>query len=124
MEQTPQGNIAASAGAGAGGNLAVAVDRLDRALVALETRVRALQKGQPIPAYDNGHDAIRQEDYQRLLEELDVARASNAEMAAAAEGAYAALGSAASAQASPSGGSRQARSRANSPGVAMRSRSA
>ncbi|MDI7776298.1 DUF4164 family protein [Asticcacaulis sp. EMRT-3] len=93
MEQTPQGHMNPSAG---GGNLAVAVNRLDRALAALEARVRALQSGQPIPEYEKNHDDIRQEDYQRLLVELDVARAQNAEMAAAAEEAYAALGSAAS----------------------------
>ena len=78
-----------------GGSLSLAVDRLDKALDALESRVRALQAGEPVPAYDGPADAVRQDDYRKLLEELDVARSHNAELAMAAESAYAALGAAA-----------------------------
>ncbi|MGN6422579.1 MAG: hypothetical protein ACTHLA_04630 [Asticcacaulis sp.] len=94
MEQGQPGLNAAPLATG--GNLAVAVDRLDKALAALESRVRALQAGEPVPAYDGPADGVRHDDYQKLLEELDVARAHNAELAMAAESAYAALGAAAS----------------------------
>ena len=93
MEQGQAGLNAA--GAAMGGHLAVAVDRLDKALAALESRVRALQAGEPLPAPEGAADAVRQDDYRKLLEELDVARSHNAELAMAAESAYAALGAAA-----------------------------
>ena len=76
----------------AGGSLNVAVDRLDRALEALEARVRALQGGEPLPEFTGSgtHD-----EYERVLAELEEARASNSELAAAASAAHAALGMAA-----------------------------
>ncbi len=76
-----------------GSSLNVAVDRLDRALEALEARVRALQGGEPLPEFtgSGGGNA----EYERMLSELEEARVSNAELAAAASAAHAALGAAA-----------------------------
>jgi hypothetical protein len=73
-----------------GSSLNVAVDRLDRAL---EARVRALQGGEPLPEFtgSGGGNA----EYERMLSELEEARVSNAELAAAASAAHAALGAAA-----------------------------
>jgi len=79
-----------------GGSLSLAVDRLDRALEALESRVRALQSGEPLPEYvssDTG--GVPETQYQQILAELEEARASNAQLAQAANGAYEALGEAA-----------------------------
>jgi hypothetical protein len=76
----------------AGGNLNMAVDRLDRALEALEARVRALQTGEPLPEFTGSGT---NEEYERVLAELEEARISNAELAAAATAAHAALGAAA-----------------------------
>ena len=76
----------------AGGSLNVAVDRLDRALEALEARVRALQSGDPLPEFTGSGT---NEEYERVLAELEDARTSNAELAAAATAAHAALGAAA-----------------------------
>ena len=79
-----------------GGSLSIAVDRLDRALEALESRVRALQSGEPLPEYQAGDaGGVGESEYQRILEELEEARASNAQLAEAANGAYQALGEAA-----------------------------
>ena len=76
----------------AGGSLNVAVDRLDRALEALEARVRALQSGEPLPEFTGSGT---NDEYERVLAELEEARTSNAELAAAASAAHAALGAAA-----------------------------
>ncbi len=81
-----------------GGSLNIAVDRLDRALEALEARVRALQSGEPLPDFNPDTSASAQameSEYQRVLEELQAARLSNAELAEAANTAYDALGAAA-----------------------------
>lgn len=94
MEQGVSG-LNSSAPPLTGNNLSVAVDRLDRALAALESRVRALQDGEPIPAYDGPGEAQHHEDYDRLRQELDEVRATHAELAAAAESAFTALGAAA-----------------------------
>lgn len=100
MDQVPSGYVNAAppqtSGHMAGGNLAIAVDRLDRALKALETRVRALQAGEALPLSVEAQGAVPQQDYQRLLDELDLARAHNAALNEAAEGAFMALGTAAS----------------------------
>ena len=77
-----------------GGSLSIAVDRLDRALEALEMRVRALQAGDPLPSYSSG-GGVGETEYQKILEELEVARASNSQLVEAANGAYEALGEAA-----------------------------
>jgi len=98
MEQGLSGHVKTSpppSGMGAGGGLAVAVDRLDRALASLESRVRALRSGDPLPVYESPDDSVRQDDYQRLRDELDEVRATHAELAAAAETAFTALGAAA-----------------------------
>ena len=76
-----------------GGSLNLAVDRLDRALEALESRVRALQTGDPIPEYAGGGSSNA--EFERVLAELEEARISNAQLAAAATAAHAALGAAA-----------------------------
>ena len=76
----------------AGGSLNIAVDRLDRALEALEARVRALQSGEPLPEFTGSGT---NDEYERVLAELEEARTSNAELAAAASAAHAALGAAA-----------------------------
>lgn len=80
-----------------GGSLNMAVDRLDRALEALESRVRALQAGEPIPEYTGGSGAASglAEEYDRVLAELEEARVSNAQLAEAANVAHQALGAAA-----------------------------
>ena len=60
-----------------GGSLSLAVDRLDRALEALESRVRALQNGETIPAPQGSDDGAASggDDYQHLLNELEEVRA-------------------------------------------------
>ena len=78
-----------------GGSLNLAVDRLDRALEALEARVRALQSGEPLPAFTSGEATGVNDEYDRVLAELEEARISNAELAVAATEAHAALGAAA-----------------------------
>lgn len=76
----------------AGGSLNLAVDRLDRALEALEARVRALQGGEPLPEFTGSGT---NDEFERVLAELEEARVSNTELAAAASAAHAALGMAA-----------------------------
>ena len=85
-----------------GGSLSLAVDRLDRALEALESRVRALQNGDPVAApeggpYEGSHDAahIGNDDYQHLLNELEEVRAREQQLSHAAHQAFEALGMAA-----------------------------
>lgn len=80
-----------------GSSLNIAVDRLDRALEALEARVRALQAGEPIPEFPGTEftGTGTNEEYERVLAELEEARTTNAELAAAATAAHAALGAAA-----------------------------
>ncbi|ESQ74380.1 hypothetical protein [Asticcacaulis sp. AC402] len=83
-----------------GSSLSVAVDRLDRVLEALESRVRALQNGEPLPPPLMGGDegaaaGESNEEVQRLLTELEEARGREAALAKAAETAFQALGMAA-----------------------------
>ena len=83
-----------------GSNLSLAVDRLDRALQALESRVRALQNGEPLPpptwspddqpAFEEANAEV-----QRLQHELEEARSREQVLAQAAETAFQALGMAA-----------------------------
>ncbi len=73
-----------------GSSLSVAVDRLDKALAAVETRLRALQSGDTFtlpPGLD--------EEMGRLQGELEEARAREQQLAQAAHGAFEALGHAA-----------------------------
>ena len=85
----------------AGGNLSIAVDRLDRALQALESRVRGLQNGEtyePDTSYtapDANYTAAGDSEYQRVLAELAEVRLREQQLAQAANGAYEALGVAA-----------------------------
>ncbi|ESQ86156.1 hypothetical protein AEAC466_02895 [Asticcacaulis sp. AC466] len=78
-----------------GSSLNIAVDRLDRALEALESRVRALQAGEPLPEYASDGTGGANEAYDRVLAELEEARISNAQLAQAANAAHEALGAAA-----------------------------
>lgn len=78
-----------------GGSLSVAVDRLDRALAALESRVQALNNGEPLPDYVPPSAEGTSEDFQRVLEELQAVRAEKDSLAAAANDAFEALGAAA-----------------------------
>lgn len=82
-----------------GSSLSLAVDRLDRALTALETRVRALQNGEPLPpplmGGVEGVPAETDEEVQRLAAELEEARTREVALAKAAETAFQALGMAA-----------------------------
>jgi len=63
-----------------GGSLSLAVDRLDRALEALESRVRALRDGEPLPDYtppaavDMSAVEGLQSEYQRVVRELEIMR--------------------------------------------------
>ncbi len=76
-----------------GGSLSLAVDRLDRALQALEERVRALNNGEPLPEY--APPQAGSEDVQRVLDELAAVRAEKDQLAAVANTAFDALGVAA-----------------------------
>ncbi len=79
-------------GAGAiGSNLSLAVDRLGRALDALEQRLHALHNGEQVSALPPG----MAEEYSRMQDELAVVRSREAQLAQAAHGAFEALGMAA-----------------------------
>ncbi len=84
-----------------GGSLSLAVDRLDRALEALESRVRALRDGEPLPDYtppaDLDMQAVEglQAEYQRVVRELEIMRNREQALASAAQDAFHALGAAA-----------------------------
>jgi hypothetical protein len=84
-----------------GGSLSLAVDRLDKALEALEARVMALREGQPLPDYVPPPAADvhalegLQADYQRVVHELETIKAREQQLAQAAEGAFYVLGAAA-----------------------------
>ena len=78
-----------------GGTLGLAVDRLDRALAALEARVQALNNGEPLPEYAAPAVGEGNEDLQRVLAELQTVRAEKDQLAAAANDAFEALGAAA-----------------------------
>ncbi|EGF91224.1 hypothetical protein ABI_26390 [Asticcacaulis biprosthecium C19] len=83
-----------------GSSLSVAVDRLDRALEALESRVRALQNGDPLPppllaGAEGAPVEGRNEEVENLLNELEEAKGREAALAKAAETAFQALGMAA-----------------------------
>ena len=85
----------------AGGSLSLAVDRLDKALEALESRVRALRDGEPLPEYvppaDIDLQAIEglQAEYQKVVRELEIMRSREQQLTAAAQDAFHALGGAA-----------------------------
>lgn len=91
-----------TSGAGqAGGSLSLAVDRLDRALEALESRVKALREGEPLPEYTppagvdlQAAEGLRSE-YQRVVRELELTRTREQQLTAAAQDAFHALGAAA-----------------------------
>jgi len=78
-----------------GGSLGLAVDRLDRALAALEARVQALNNGEPLPEYAVPAVGEANDDMQRVLEELQTVRAEKDQLAAVANDAFEALGAAA-----------------------------
>jgi len=84
-----------------GGSLSLAVDRLDKALQALESRVRALREGEPLPEYTPPPHADMQAveglqaEYQRLVRELEIMRAREQSLTEAAQDAFHALGAAA-----------------------------
>lgn len=85
-----------------GNSLSLAVDRLDRALAALESRVRALQNGEPLPPPLSGEASLPGEsapesnlELQRLQHELEEAHQREQSLAKAAETAFQALGMAA-----------------------------
>ena len=88
-----------------GSSLSMAVDRLDRVLEALESRVRALQNGDPLPPIEGsdmsaiiGDSAAESQasiEVQRLQHELEEARLREQALAQAAETAFQALGMAA-----------------------------
>ena len=87
-------------GAQMGGSLSLAVDRLDRALEALESRVRALQNGETIPAPQGAtegapENASGNDEYQHLLNELEEVRVREQQLSQAAHQAFEALGVAA-----------------------------
>ncbi len=77
-----------------GGSLSMAVDRLDRALAALEARVQALNNGEPLPDY-TPPPTQTSEDVSRILQELENVRTEKDQLAAAANDAFEALGAAA-----------------------------
>jgi len=79
----------------AGGSLSLAVDRLDRALEALESRVRALREGEPLPEYTPPADIDLQAEYQKVVRELEIMRSREQQLTAAAQDAFHALGGAA-----------------------------
>ncbi len=79
-----------------GGALSLAVDRLDRALAALESRVQALNNGEPLPDYVPPSAEAYSADYERVLSELETVRREKDALAAVANSAFDALGSAAS----------------------------
>jgi hypothetical protein len=85
----------------AGGSLSLAVDRLDRALEALESRVRALRDGEPLPDYTPPANvdlqAVEglQSEYQRVVRELEIMRNREQALTTAAQDAFHALGAAA-----------------------------
>ncbi len=84
-----------------GGSLSLAVDRLDKALEALEARVQALRDGEPLPEYtppaagDLEAMAALQAEYQRVVRELETMRQREQHLVAAAQDAFDALGGAA-----------------------------
>ena len=84
-----------------GGSLSLAVDRLDRALEALESRVQALRDGDPLPEYVPPASADLQAveglqvEYQRVVRELEIMRVREQQLTAAAQDAFHALGGAA-----------------------------
>ena len=85
----------------AGGSLSLAVDRLDKALEALESRVRALREGEPLPEYtppatldSQAADGL-QSEYQRVVRELEAMRVREQNLTAVAQDAFHALGAAA-----------------------------
>ncbi len=78
-----------------GNSLGMAVDRLDRALAALEARVTALNNGEPLPDYVHPATEGTSEDFQRVLQELETVRAEKDQLAAVANDAFEALGAAA-----------------------------
>ena len=89
---------AAQMGTQMGGSLSLAVDRLDRALEALESRVRALQNGDTVPAPQGASDGTPEgamDEYQHLLNELEEVRAREQQLSQAAHQAFEALGMAA-----------------------------
>ena len=88
---------AAQLGGQMGGSLSLAVDRLDRALEALESRVRALQNGETIPAPSGAPEGASggNDEYQHLLNELEEVRAREKQLSQAAHQAFEALGMAA-----------------------------
>ena len=73
-----------------GSSLSVAVDRLDRALEALETRLRNLQDGEQFTLPPG-----LEEEFTRMQGELEEARTREQQLAQAAHGAFEALGHAA-----------------------------
>lgn len=75
---------AAMGHASASGSLSVAMDRLDRALEALESRLQGLS-GQA--SVEGGDEALRL-GYQQALEELGEVRVRERALADAADGAY------------------------------------
>jgi hypothetical protein len=79
-----------------GGALSMAVDRLDRALAALEARAQALNDGEPLPEYTPPASEGSNAEYQRVLDELDAVRREKDALAAVANTAFDALGTAAS----------------------------
>ena len=91
------GQHGAQLGAQMGGSLSLAVDRLDRALEALESRVRALQTGEAVAAPQVGTEAAPAgtDEYQHLLNELEEVRAREQQLSQAAHQAFEALGMAA-----------------------------
>ncbi len=74
-----------------GSSLSVAVDRLDKALAALEDRLRNLQSGDQ---FANVPPEVT-EEYQRMQAELAEVRVREQQLAQAAHGAFEALGMAA-----------------------------
>jgi hypothetical protein len=79
-----------------GGALSMAVDRLDRALAALEARAQALNNGEPLPEYTPPLAGANNADYERVLSELEAVRREKDALAAIANNAFDALGAAAS----------------------------
>lgn len=83
-----------------GSSLSIAVDRLDKALGALEARVRALHNGEPVPPPESypevqAVDPELEAHYKALLQELEEVRERERQLKEAAELAFEALGSAA-----------------------------
>lgn len=69
------------------GSLSVAIDRLDRAMEALEARLKALSAPGLPTASNSGDEALRQ-GYQQALEDLEDARVRESALTEAADGAY------------------------------------